>query len=150
MFKYRERINHDASDSESSDSEPRKKRRHKPFKRPENKIIPISNLDKKHTEGWTERRARDIGNFPNPSRILLLGPCGTGKSTLIKNLIMHQRPLFQEVYLVHQDADYTEEYDDLEPTEKLSDVPDLSYWDTNGPYKKRAIIIDDLVGRLAK
>ena len=144
MFKYKDRIERDSSEG-SSDEQPKRRRRHKPIRRPDNKIIPISNTDKKHTEAWTERRARDIGNFPNPSRILLLGPCGVGKSTLIKNLIMHQNPPFSEVHLIHQDAEYTEEYDDLEPTDKLSDVPDLAYWDLNdGPYKKRAVIIDDL------
>ncbi len=111
-----------------------------------NEIIPIKNADKTHTEKWTESRAKkDISNLPNPSRILLLGPPSVGKSTLIKNLIIHQDPPFEEVYLVHEDAEYTNEWLDLEPTECFSEIPDLEFWERDeGKFKKRAIILDDL------
>ena len=57
---------------------------------------------------------------------------------------MHQRPKFEEVYLIHEDAGYTKEYLDLECTEEMADVPDISFWDYDGPYIKRAVIVDDL------
>ena len=111
-----------------------------------NEIIPIKNLDKTHTEKWTDSRAKnDISNMPNPSRILLLGPPSVGKSTLIKNLIIHQNPPFDEVYLVHEDAEYTNEWLDLDPTECFSEIPDLDFWERDDTkFKKRAIILDDL------
>jgi hypothetical protein len=74
----------------------------------------------------------------------LLGPCGVGKSTLIKNLILHQRPRFQEVYVIHEDAEFTKEYNDLDVTEMLDDVPGIDYWEYDGPYIKRCVIVDDL------
>ena len=77
-------------------------------------------------------------------RMLILGPPNVGKSTLIKNIIIHARPRYQEVFLVHEDAEYSKEYDDLEPTEKFSDIPPLSYWEYDGPHKKRLVIVDDL------
>ena len=119
-------------------------RRGKPLPHVPREIVPIRNPDKVGAEQWTPARAHDIGNFPAPARILLLGPCGVGKSTLIKNLIIHQRPRFQEVILIHEDAGVTREYDDLEPTACLNDVPPMSYWNPDGPYVKRAVIIDDL------
>lgn len=133
-----------SSDDEDEQPKRRKPKKKKIGRRPAKEILAIPNKDKVGTEKWTEKRAHDIGNFPSPSRILLLGPCGVGKSTLIKNLIIHQYPRFEEVHLIHQDAEYTKEYDDLDTTAKLTDVPDISYWDYDGPYKKRAVICDDL------
>ena len=112
----------------------------KPFK----KILAIKNPDKVGAEKWTKNRAKNLANFPSPQRILLLGACGTGKSTLIKNLIINQRPMFEEVFLIHQDAKHTKEYDDLDPTDVLTDVPPIEYFNLDGKFKKRAVIIDDL------
>lgn len=133
---------------DNSDSdEPKKKRKPRkkvPIRRPKREIVPIKCADKVGAEYWTPGRSRDIGNIPSPARILLLGPCGVGKSTLIKNLVMHQMPRFKEVYLIHQDAGYTKEYRDLECTQEMNEVPDISFWDTDGPFIKRAVIVDDL------
>ena len=112
--------------------------------KPTNEVIPIRNPDKVGSESWNPKRARDISNFPSPSRILLLGPCGKGKSTIIKNLIIHQKPRFEEVYLIHQDAGVTKEYKDLDCTEEMNEVPDINFWDYEGPFRKRAVICDDL------
>jgi len=124
-------------------TKPKKERKKKHLPHVRNEIVPIKCADKVGVERWTPDRL-DIGNFPSPARILLIGECGVGKSTLIKNLIIHARPRFEEVYLVHEDAEYTKEYDDLEPTEKFNDVPPLEFWNYEGPHKKRAIIFDDV------
>ena len=50
----------------------RKARRKKPLRRPANEIVYIKNKDKVGHEEWDEKRARDIGNFPSPSRIVLI------------------------------------------------------------------------------
>jgi hypothetical protein len=121
-----------------------KKNRKPKMPRPEKIIQAIRNPDKVGSESWNPKRAKNIGNFPSPARILLLGPCGVGKSTLIKNLIMHQRPRFKEVYLIHQDAGVTGEYRDLECTEEMNEVPGIEFWDYDGPFIKRAVIVDDL------
>ena len=123
---------------------PTKDRKKKRLPQIPKEIMPIKCSDKVGSESWNEEQAKNIGNFPSPSRILLLGPCGVGKSCLIKNLILQQRPRFQEVYLIHADAFISKEYDDLQPTEKFTDIPDISFWDRDGPHIKRACIIDDL------
>jgi GTPase SAR1 family protein len=130
-------------EEEEKERIPRKPRKKK-IGRAAKKIIAVKNKDKVGSESWSPARAKNTANFPSPSRILLLGPCGTGKSTLIKNLIMHQRPKFKEVYLIHQDAGYTKEYEDLECTAEMAEVPPLEFWENDGPHIKRAVIIDDL------
>jgi len=113
-------------------------------------IVPFTNADKSEEERWTKKRARDIANFPNPSRILLVGPPGLGKSTLIKNILIRQAPPFDEAYVVHEDAEGTQEYEDLEPTEMMGDIPDLEWFnelpthDEDGNTIKRCMILDDL------
>jgi hypothetical protein len=120
-----------------------KKRKKKPIPKAPNEIIPIRCADKKGVESW-DTHNKDLANFPAPVRILILGPPNVGKSTLIKNLIIHARPRYKEVYLIHEDAKYSKEYDDLEPTEKMNDIPELEFWEYEGPYIKRCVIIDDL------
>lgn len=126
------------------DMSEKRKRVKKKIPRPPKEIVPIKCADKKSSEHWDKSKNVDLANFPAPVRILIIGPPNVGKSTLIKNIIIHARPRYKEVYLIHEDAEYSKEYDDLEPTEKMSDIPDLNYWNYEGPYVKRCVIIDDL------
>ena len=72
-------------------------------------------------------------------------------------MVIHQRPRFKEVFVIHEDhsndeaAPGTTEYDDPEPTLMMSDVPDLKFWnavcaedDPDKPPVKRLVILDDL------
>lgn len=132
------------SDEEKKRKKKHKKKGKKKLPRPPKRIQAIRNKDKIGSEGWDERRAKNIGNFPSPSRLLLLGNCGRGKSTLVKNLIMHQRPRFKEVYVIHEDAEFTKEWDDIQPTQMLSEVPGIDFWERDGSFIKRAVVVDDL------
>src|SRR5690606_35847370 len=81
-----------------------KPRKGKRLPMPPKEIVPIKCADKVAHERWDEKRARDLANFLSLARILLIGSCGVGKSTMIKNLVLHSRPRFQEVFLIHEDA----------------------------------------------
>ena len=144
MLKNNENIDIEEQIRKKDRKEKRDKKNKKSIPKLGHKIQIIKNADKRGVESWNPHRAKNIGNFPSPQRILLLGPCGVGKSTLIKNLIMTQRPMFQEVYLIHQDAGYTREYTDLECTAEMNEVPPVEFWEYEGAFKKRAVIVDDL------
>lgn len=120
-----------------------KRRTKKRVPRAPREIVPIKCADKKGVESWDKKNG-DLANFPSPMRMIIIGPPNVGKSTLIKNIIIHAKPRYQEVFLIHEDAEYSKEYNDLEPTEKMNEIPDLEFWEYEGPYKKRCVIIDDL------
>ena len=82
------------------------------------KVVAFDNSDKKKAEKWDDKKDKhgnlDLANFPCPFRCLLLGPPNSGKSNLIKNLIIHQKPRFTDIYVIHQDSDGTTEWNDLD------------------------------------
>ena len=121
------------------------------------KVVAFDNSDKKKAEKWDDKKDKhgnlDLANFPCPFRCLLLGPPNSGKSNLIKNLIIHQKPRFTDIYVIHQDSDGTSEWCDLDYTGLLNDIPDLEWFNEiteeddskkNGTPKKILLIIDDL------
>jgi len=104
-------------------------------------LIDIKNADKSFSEKWTPSRSKDLANFPHPSRVALLGPPSVGKSFIMKHLLMHQKPLFKEVYIIHGDSDVTKEWDDIEPTMMMDEFPPKEFWDSK---VKTLCIIDDV------
>lgn len=106
-----------------------------------NEIIKIENADKKFHESWHE--GRNVCDIPHPFRMAVLGRVGLGKSTLCKNVFlrcqMGELP-FDDLIIVHGSKD-TKEYDELEPTMIVTEIPDPDDLTTND--KKTLIIIDD-------
>ena len=87
-----------------------------------NTIIPIDNPDKLFHERWTNRR--NLLNFPHPFRAVMLGPPNVGKTTICKNIILKAKPEFEEIFVIHCDPTYTQEYDDLgEGCTVLEEIP---------------------------
>jgi hypothetical protein len=119
-------------------------------------LIHFNCSDKTLQERWTDsEKMTNLCNFPAPFRMLLIGPPNCGKSTLAKNIVINQRPYFDEVYVAHADCELTKEYDDLEPDVMFSEIPSLEYWDSLPEYRsadengnekriKRLLIIDDI------
>lgn len=98
----------------------------------------IKNEDKKFHEKWTDKR--HMMNIPHPFRAVLCGRPNCGKSTMIKNLIMFNKPYFKEIIVVHCDPEYTKEYEDIE-CELIDKIPSPEEF----PGKdKTLVILDDL------
>ena len=109
-------------------------------------IIPIDNPDKEWHEDWKDRVVkgqryhRHPMNIPHPFRAVLLGPPNVGKTTIGLNLVMYQKPVFEHVFVIHVDGEYTREYDALENFELLDHIPDPDWWPGE---VKSLVIIDD-------
>lgn len=103
------------------------------------KIIPIKNADKSFHEKWTS--GRDALNLINPFRGVLLGPPNSGKSTVIKNILLRADPEFEEVIVIHADPEYTKEYEDIGNVKMLSQIPAPDEFEG---LVKTLVIIDDI------
>jgi len=101
-----------------------------------NKILPMPSSDKK---GWREKwyEGRNMLNLPHSFRLLCLGPPDSGKSTLIKNIIIRAKPEFDRILLYHFATGG--EYDDCD-VEHIDEIDPLDY---EGNCDKTLLIIED-------
>jgi len=102
------------------------------------RIIEIRNPDKTWHEKWYKGRGKI--NMPHPTRAVLLGPPGSGKSLICKNLILFQNPPFRRIVVIHCDPTFTREYDDLD-VEMMGDIPSPESWAGD---IKTVVCIEDL------
>lgn len=66
------------------------------------KILVFPNADKDgFTEHWGDRHKSitKLANFPASFRMTIIGKPHAGKSNLIKNVMLHQKPEFEKVYI---------------------------------------------------
>jgi len=108
------------------------------------RIIGLPNPDKiDHDAPYSEQPAgTNLARFPGPFRCCIIGRVNSGKSLIAKYILMaHQaeKPKFGEVYVVHGMGN-TDEYDDIEPTELMTEIPAYDEFEKSG---KKLILIDD-------
>lgn len=116
-----------------------------------NRILPISCSDKNFQERWY--RGRSILNFPHSFSMVLAGPPSSGKSTLIKNVLLRAEPPFEKVLIVHFDKEGSSEWEDIgdsnDGVELTDEIPDPKL--INKDKKKMALILEDMnLGTLSK
>jgi hypothetical protein len=120
-----------------SDTEKKPRRKKKKGRLPK-KIVPISNPDKKFHERWS--KGRNMLNIPHPARILAVGPPNVGKTTVAKNIILRANPPYEEIFIIHPDAEYSQEWDDIDG-QMLSLIPNPEQWEGE---KKTFVVLDDI------
>ena len=103
-----------------------------------NKMLALPNADKAFHEKWTT--GRNMLNFPHPWRGVFLGPPNCSKTTTIKNIILRGKPQFEEIIVIHCDAEYTKEWDDID-CEVISEIPAPEDWEG---LVKTLVILDDI------
>ncbi len=103
-------------------------------------LVIMKNADKKHHEFYKE--GDHHLRLPHPFRLCILGNVGSGKSNIVKNILMvaqAKKPKFKEVWIVHGDVQ-SKEYNEIEPTCIRSTIPSIDELD---PDIKKLIVIDD-------
>ena len=105
-------------------------------------VIPITNVDKGWHESWTP--GRDLLNIPHPFRAVIMGPPNSGKTTVVKNILMRADPPFARMVIIYPDGGgFTDEYEDCggsDTVEMLDYIPPPSEWDGQ---KKTLCVVDD-------
>lgn len=102
-----------------------------------NEFLILGCKDKKYDEKWTPDR--NLANIPCPFRAILSGPVGSGKSTYIKNILLHAKPIYDRVIIVCCDKS-TRDYEDLEPHLVIDQLPSVDSFDN---HFKNCLVIDD-------
>lgn len=103
-------------------------------------IILLKSGDKEHREKWFS--GRDLMDFPGGSfRAIISGPPSSGKTNLIKNILIKANPLYDRVYLVHFDP-YSRDYEDAD-VDVLEDG-ELPQNDDIDASMKNLIIFEDI------
>ena len=115
------------------------KRRKRKFKdRLPNEVIVIKNEDKQSHEKWY--KGRNIAAFPRPFRAILCSGVNSGKTNLVKNILLRQK--WDRIMLVPVDRRSKEWRDfDISDEDIFDDIPPVSEFEhDNG---KQAIILED-------
>ena len=85
-----------------------------------NQLIPLNNPDKFFNEKVDDL---DFSNISHPARLILCANPNTGKTMVILNLLLHKKPPFDKIYLIHNDPT-TKEYDMID-CEILEEIPPI-------------------------
>ena len=83
----------------------------------------------------------NLADHKRSSRIIITGPPDSGKSNIVKNLIINQNPAFDEIYLVTPDIT-TKEYNSL-CCNMCSSYEELPKYEDIDPSTKTLIIFED-------
>lgn len=107
-------------------------------------LFGLPNPDKKSHESYKDMDpGENPARFPGPFRCCVIGRVNSGKSLIAKHILMaHQehKPKFKEVFVCHG-MSTTEEYDDIEPTEIMTEIPSYDEFDKD---LKKLLILDDV------
>lgn len=101
----------------------------------------IFHCEDKNNEHWTPNR--NMIAFPRPFRGVLIGPPNSGKSGVVKNLILsysHPLPEFSKIFVWSKSSREWEKYAD----EIIDNDVDLSIFMDNEDMKNQLLVIDDV------
>lgn len=100
-------------------------------------LLVFENSDKQNTTSKFD--PTNLANLPSPFCALLCASPSSGKSSLIMNLVLHQKPKFKRILLYHFDEN-TSEYDNLD-VEIINEPPTIEDFNRD---EKTLLVIEDI------
>lgn len=102
-----------------------------------NQIIHFKSSDKDHHQ---EPDMNDLANCCTPVFCAIAGNTNCGKTSLLKNLLVHKQPHYERIIVYSPLGEATTEYSDVLDCELLDYVPDFDYFDRE---TRNCFIVED-------
>jgi len=91
-----------------------------------NEIIRFKSSDKDHHQ---QPSYTDLGNCCSPVFCIIAGNVNVGKTSLLKNLLVHKDPHYERIVVYSPLGEATTEYSDVIDCELIDYVPDFQFFD---------------------
>ena len=101
------------------------------------KLIHFKSSDKSHHQ---EPDYNDLANCCSPTFCLITNNVNCGKSSLMKNLLVHKNPPYERIVIYSPLGEYSSEYTDDLDCELLDNVPDFEFFDKE---QRNCFIVED-------
>jgi hypothetical protein len=90
------------------------------------KLLFFKSSDKDHHQ---EPDMKDLANCCSPTFCIISGNVNCGKTSLLKNLLVHKEPYYERIVIYSPLGEATNEYSDVIDCESLDYVPDFDFFD---------------------
>jgi len=101
------------------------------------KLLQFKSSDKEWHE---EPDLKDLANCCSPVFAIITGNVNCGKSSLVKNLLVHKVPHYERIVIYSPLGEETTEYSDLVDCEIITEIPDFDFFNRE---VKSCFIIED-------
>ena len=102
-----------------------------------NEIIRFKSSDKDHHQ---TPDYEDLANCCSPCFCIIAGNVNCGKTSLLKNLLIHKRPNYERIVVYSPLGEATTEYSDVIDCELIDFVPDFQFFNRD---EKNCFIVED-------
>ena len=103
-----------------------------------NEIVKFKSSDKEHHQ---KPDYEDLANCCTPVFCVISGNVNCGKTSLLKNLLVHKNPYYERIVIYSPLGEATTEYSDvIEPCELIDFVPEFDFFDKD---VRNCFIVED-------
>ena len=101
------------------------------------KLMFFKSSDKEHHQ---QPDMQDLGNCCSPVFCIISGNVNCGKTSLLKNLLVHKKPHYERIVVYSPLGEATTEYSDVLDCELIDYVPDFDFFDRE---ERNCFIVED-------